>query len=943
MKNPSHSRSTPRSDSLRRVAAAVLLALCSVSVLAQLDPKASRFYEDALTRYEKKDYAGAVVQLKNALKVDNKSIAVQALMGKALLANSEPIAASVAFEEALRLGVNRAEVVVPLANAMLTQAKPQPLLDDPKFAEAGLPAGVQTALLLLKAQAAGDVGDTRSAFRFIEAARAIDPANPGSFLAEVPLRLLARQINEAAAAADKALALSPNSVEALYKRGSIAHLLGDSKTALAFYDKALAAEPTYTEGLVSRAGLMMDLGRLADAQRDVTELRKSSTVDPRGAYLAALLAERAGDATAMRKALNEVTALLDPVPIEFLRYKSQLLMLGGLSHYGLKQTEKARPYLEAALRSQPNSPVAKVLAEIYLSEKNIDRAIEALTNYLRNHPNDVQATHLLASAHLSQGRATRATALMKEAVKKRDMPPLQGLLGMSLVRDGKISEAVSALESAVARDPGQAQAGATLVSIYIQSGQADKAIRVAEAMAKDQPTSAQAHNVLGAARAAKGDNPGARAAFTKAMELDPAMSSVQVNLARLDLATGAADAAIVRLNSVLTKDPRSVEALSEMGRIHLRQRKFDDAQRWFEKADDHAGLDNLEPALTLVDMQLSLGRPEQAAEAAKRLVTKAPDAIPVLMAQARVFLANGNPASARTTLTRAATQANYNAPLLVQIAQMQVLSGHLPGAAYTLDKALSEQPGLLDAQVLMTEVEVRQGELQKAQQRARQITLSFPKRGVGHSLLAEVALARKETASAVESFRRAHQLDQTSKTLLRLHSVLASTDARAAQQLAEQWLKTRPRDVAVLRALADAQARNGNYAAAKRGYGEVLAITPSDAEVLNNLANVMILTKDPQALATAERALAARPEAPNIIGTAGWAAFHAGQNDRALQLLRDARLRDPTNPDTRYFLGKVLATVGRQGEARQELQAALATQRSFASAKDAQNLLETLK
>jgi cellulose synthase operon protein C len=93
----------------------------------------------------------------------------------------------------------------------------------------------------------------------------------------------------------------------------------------------------------------------------------------------------------------------------------------------------------------------------------------------------------------------------------------------------------------------------------------------------------------------------------------------------------------------------------------------------------------------------------------------------------------------------------------------------------------------------------------------------------------------------------------------------------------------------------------------------------------------------------ADQALAARPDAAHVLGTAGWMAYQAGQNDRALQLLRDARLRDPANPDTRFYLATVLARTGRSGEAREELQAALRTTPSFASAREAQALLNTLR
>ena len=140
---------------------------------------------------------GAIVQLKNALQIDRSMLQAHMLLGKALLANREVVAAEVAFDEALRLGVNRAEVVVPLAQAVDAQAKAQALLEQPRFADAGLAPGTRAQLLLIKASASSDLGNPRAALGLIEEARAIDPSRADTWLAEVPIRLRAGQISEA--------------------------------------------------------------------------------------------------------------------------------------------------------------------------------------------------------------------------------------------------------------------------------------------------------------------------------------------------------------------------------------------------------------------------------------------------------------------------------------------------------------------------------------------------------------------------------------------------------------------------------------------------------------------------------------------------------------------------------------------------------------------------
>ncbi|MCU0965930.1 MAG: PEP-CTERM system TPR-repeat protein PrsT [Burkholderiaceae bacterium] len=942
MKKRISPRRHPIGSPIRSLALAIGLGIASCG-FAATDPKAARFYEDALVRYEKEDLPGAIIQLKNALKIDKNMLPVHVLLGKALLDNGDFVAAEVAFQEALRLGVNRAEVVVPMAKAVVGQAKQGQLFDQPRFAEAGLPAGIRYQLLLVKAGAAGDLGDRKTALEAIEDARAIDPSSADGWLAEVPVRSRAGELREAQAAADKALSIQPGMPEALYLRGTVAHVQGDLPTALGYYDKTLQASPTHSEALVSRAGLLLDLGRHADAERDIAALEKTSPSDPRGAYMGALLAERAGRSADAKAALNKVTGLIDPIPIEYMRYRPQILMLGGLAHYGLNQREKAKPYLEAVLRGQPGSPAAKLLGQIHLSEKKVERAIEVLEAYLRANPGDAQAVMLVASAHMAQGRHGRATAMMQAAVQQADLPAFRGALGMSLMGAGKFSAAIPELEAALKRDPGQIQAGTALASLHLQLGNPGKAVAVAEALVKSKPSQPGLLYLLGTARLQAGDAKGARQALEQAAALDAAFLAPQIELARLDTATRAYDKAQARLDTVLGKDGKNIDALTAMAELHARRGQLGEARRWLEKADDHSGPGQLDAGMRLVEFDLATNRPDLAREALKRLTGKAPEALRVQVMQARVQLANADAPGARTTLTRASGLAAYDAPALVQIASLQLTAQHPAGAAHSLEKALSAQPGHFRALALMTQVEIQQGDLVKAEQRARQIVASHPKQGVGHSLLGDIALARGQRPAALESYKRAHQLDQSSASLLRLFQVLGASDPAGAWQLGEQWIKSHPQDLAVRRAVADGHARSGNLSAARAAYEAVLKLAPDDAEAMNNLANVLILAKDPQALVVAERALALKPGAAHIIGTAGWAAFKAGQTDRALQLLRDARLRDPSNAETRYFLGSVLASAGRNAEARQELEAALSTSRAFASAKDAERLLDTLK
>lgn len=925
------------------LAIALAVGLAGLTAQAASDPKAAKLYEDALQRFEKKDHAGAVVQLKSALQIDKNMLPVHVLLGKVLLAQGQPVPAEAALLEALRLGVSREEVVLPLARANLDMGRPRVVLDDDRYADKDLSASTRFALLVLKAGAADDAGDRKLALQLLEKARALDATSADTWIAEAKLRLGAAQLPEAAAATDKALALAPSAAPALYGKASLAHTRGDLKGALAAYDKLLQAHPDHADGLVARAGLLLDLNRAADAARDVAALLKVDPKDARGFYLSAQLAQREGRIADAKASLAQVTSLLDPIPIDMLRYRTQLLMLGGLSHFDLDETEKAKPYLEGVLRNQPGSPAAKLMARIHIKENNHERAIEVLDGYLRLHSRDAQATLLLASAHMAQGRHPRAIAILQSALEQGRRPELEDALGMAYMKAGRFKQALALLEDAYKRQPGATPIGTSLAALYLQLGQPAKALKVAEQLNKDRKDQPGLQFLLGRARLEAGDLKGARVALESAAKADARFLDPQLELAKIDLRSGALAAAESRLSAAVQRDPKHPDLLSLLGQTLAGMKRYDEAQRWLEKADDHSAPDVIDHGMRLVGFHLALGQIDRAREAMKRVTAKAPEAPRALLMQARIELAAGDVKVAKSLLSRASTAASTDAAMLVAIAEMQLTADDAAGAAHSAGKALKEEPQDIGAQVVLARTDILLGNLPAAEQRARELTTRLPKAGLGHSLLGAVSMARKQDAAATSAFRRAFELDNNRQTLLQLFNHLARTQATEAPRVAEQWLKKHPDDAVIWRSLADSQARAADWAGARRSYESVLKLRADDAEALNNLAHVLLALKDPGALKIAERALALQPTSAHIIGTMGWVAHKAGQNDRALQHLRDARLRSPDSAETRYYLGATLAAMGRTSEARTELTAAVQSSRAFVGRKDAEALLASLK
>ena len=932
----------PRNSAVLLVLLASLGAVLPQVALA-VDAKASKYYEDALVLYEKKDMAGAIIQLKNAQQIDKNMLPVLTLLGKAHLHHGDAAAAEAALTRALQLGVNRAEVVIPLAQAYMAQSKHKRMLEQEQFVLDGLPSGVRGQLLLLRADASSFLGDATGALGAIKEARLLAPSTADSWIAEVPIRIRSRQFSEAAEAAERALALAPESAEAWYQKGTAAHVAGKLPAALAGYDRALKTNPGHIEARIARAGLYIDLGRLPEATQDVAELKRMVPGEPRAAYLRALLAERAGKPELAKAALKEVTILIDPVSVELMRFHPQLLLLNGLAHYGLDERDQAKQFLELFQQQQANTAASKLLAQIYLDDNSADRAISVLEAYLKANPSDGQGMTLLGLALVSKGQLIKATALMQQALEAKDNPAFRSVLGMSLLRRGQTANGTSELETAYRKDATQSQAAVALIGVYLRSGQGIKAASLAEGLTKQQPNNAGFFNLLGMAKGQVGQTAQAKAAFEQASKLNRTWLLPQLNLARLEIATNADEAAGKRLAAILHTNPKSVEAMYEMFVLSERQGRTTDALRWLEKTVGSADRKELQYGIALAEFHLRNGHPAPALEAIKAISAKAPDDIATLLTYAKVQLAVGNIPRAKNALTSATRAAEFSPEAQVQIALLQLAARDVAGAAHNLGKALSNDPEFLPAQAMMVDLELRQGEPGKADKRAREIVAKHPARAVGYSLSGDVAMAQGKPAAALQAYQKAHQLEPTSATLLRLFRMFDSQDGgKAAFQLAVNWMSAHPKDLQVRAAMADAYARSGNFPAARDAYQLLLKLDPNDGPALNNLANVLMTLNDPGAIDMAERAVARSPNSASAIDTLGWALHRGGQSARALQLLRDARLRDPNNPDVRYHLAVVLAKSGRSGEAREELGAALKQGAVFENFSNAATLLKSL-
>jgi len=111
-------------------------------------------------------------------------------------------------------------------------------------------------------------------------------------------------------------------------------------------------------------------------------------------------------------------------------------------------------------------------------------------------------------------------------------------LGIALVHEGRVDEAIVQYEKALEIVPNYANAHFNLGKALLQKGQVDKAIAQFQEGLESDPNDPVAHNFLGIALAEKGQMDGAILQFQEALRLKPGYSDAQKNLAKAQAMAG---------------------------------------------------------------------------------------------------------------------------------------------------------------------------------------------------------------------------------------------------------------------------------------------------------------------------------------------------------------------------------------------------------------------
>lgn len=860
----------------------------------------------------KNDHAAATIQLKNALAKNPNSGEARFLLGRALLDSGDAGAAEVELRKAIELKFPVDQVTPVLARVLLAQGQLNKLDELSKIAIAS-PEGLADLKTTIAQSLAmqGKLDAARSTFAEAIAAKSdFAPA----LLGMARLKVASNDLPGARTMIDDILAKDAKNANAWLFKADLLRAEGKNAEAIAAYEKGIEIKPT---AITAHAALIMIHLRdrkpdLAGKQLDA--MQKVAAKHPLTFYMQGLTAYGRKDIPAARSAVEN---LLKVQP-----ENAQGLQLAGLIAYEGRSDVQAQEYLRKALQKAPGLDFGRrTLVMSYLRSGQPTKAVETLQPVLHGSETRTPWLALAGNAYMQSGDAKTAEDYFQRATKlDPENKQTQTALALSRMRSGHAEESFADLEQIAAEDKG-VSADMALIATSIRQKQFDKALKAIANFEKKQPDNPVVHNLRGGALLGKGDSEGARKSFEKALAINPAYLPAATALAQLDLLAKKPDDAHKRYESVLTKEPKNVQALLALAELQARTgAKPDEIAAQIGKAIAAAPAEPA-PRLALIGVHVRSKDNKKALTAVQEALAAIPDRPELLDVAGQVYQLNGDTNQALATYGKLTNLLPTAAHPYLRMAEVQVAAKNKEGARNSLLKGLSLQPDSLPMQRAMIMLDVDDKKFDAALAKARDIQKKQPKLNAGHVLEGDIHIINKSWGQAAVAYRAGLKAAPSTDLAERLHTALLLDGKTGdANAFAESWLKSYPKDNAFRLFLAESANKRKDYGAAVAQYRSLLAAEPNNPAVLNNLAWSLGQMKDPKAVSYAEQANKLAPNQPAIMDTLGMLLVEQGNTERGLELLAKAVQLAPQPGPIHLNQAKALIKAGKKAEARQQLE-----------------------
>ena len=587
----------------------VTTVLSLVATIACANPEKSKqkYMARADANMAAGEYAEAILQYRNALKVDRRFGEARYKLAQAYEKTGNARNAAEEYVRAADLLPARADVQITAAGLMLSARDFEAAR---KYAQRALTAepGNVTAQIVLAYTMAG-LKDPEGAVRELEEAAKNAPEDARPYTSLGALRASAGDKKDAEAAFKKAVAIDGKSAAAHLALAYFYWSVDRTAEAEAGFKQALELDQKHKLGNRMLAAFYLAHGRAADAETPL--LRLVNAKDPQATLTLAELYVRTGRPADARKIYEQLARDKGTDAVAVARMAAL--------DYAANKREEAHRAVADALKANPSSAdLLTIQAQFFVAERKLTEANDAARKALAAAPQFAPAHNALGLSEAGRGNVEEAIQAFRETLRLNPgiVGPDLHLSRLFLAR-GEVQESLKHAEAARRLQPKNPEVRLQLASAMLANKDAVRAETELKSLLTEYPKAAPAHGLYGQVLLARGDRAGAareydtalqlnptearaltgrlmldlnskrpedgRARLSHALDKNPDSADLRVLAARFEQTVGDSAAAEKHLRIAVEKDPGNLSAYSTLGGIYIRQRRLDEARKEFEE------------------------------------------------------------------------------------------------------------------------------------------------------------------------------------------------------------------------------------------------------------------------------------------------------------------------------------------------------------------------
>ncbi|HYO63119.1 MAG TPA: tetratricopeptide repeat protein [Pyrinomonadaceae bacterium] len=443
--------------------------------------------------------------------------------------------------------------------------------------------------------------------------------------------------------AEEVLQKTPNDLQARLLRGRIQLQQGKTKEAIEDLKEVLKQEPNSEVGLYYMSEASFRAGQVEQARSYAADLERFSPDFLPAKLMQAQISLASGDAKAAERQSSELLERLSsaapsqrvsPQLLDELRAKAYTSR--GTARVQLQDFAGARADMESARAAAPNSPASySNLAAVAVAE---NKPADAATLYERALSFDAanfDALSGLIKAYSLQRRLGDAHARLDGLLGERPNDPSLHFLKAQVYGTREpgppkpeeqqredARQAETHLLRAIELSRGEYVAAyQALGSLYVNTGQPERAIGEFRKIVERQPDNASAHTLIGMIESARGGYDAAYEAYRRALQVDPESAIASNNLAMLaaDHGKGNIDEALQLAQSVVRRFPDEPGYADTLGWVFYKKGLYQPAVEQLQKAVRLASARGGDNALYRYHLGLALAGAGRRQEARREL------------------------------------------------------------------------------------------------------------------------------------------------------------------------------------------------------------------------------------------------------------------------------------------------------------------------------------